>query len=379
MSPSRSAVSPGGGLVALQVQRGARTHLLLHRPARDDITEIDIPPGVIGGIGAWSSTGLRFPYSSPLCPSAVATVTGTHLPEKHTWRLAGAAAPTPPETPWQPAHLERFAGPAGPIEAVVYGDWRTADRVVVALHGGPEAAWELDFNPLFQALASAGAAIIAPNQRGSTGYGDAHSAAIRDAWGGPDTHDVCHLGMTVRRRRGGGAPAPMLYGESYGAYLALLATGRAPELWSRCAVIAPFLSAERLYDDATPEVRRLIDRLGGRTSPPTGTADVLAVADRIRVPLLVIHGDSDQRVPVTHSRRLREHLLSSGRREPTDVRYLEVRGAGHDPLAGPASEAVLDALCSFLASRQPARSPHDPVAARPRQPDHELQKGGDTP
>jgi pimeloyl-ACP methyl ester carboxylesterase len=343
------AVSPGGGLVALQVRRGARTHLLLHRVVDDEITEIGIPPGIIGGTAAWSSTGLRFPFSSPVCPSAIGTVTGSPAWGTHSWRLAGVD-PAPTGQSWRPARLERFPGPADDIEAVVYGDWRTSERVVVALHGGPEAAWELDYHPMFQRLAAAGLAVIAPNQRGSTGYGHAHSAAIQHAWGGPDRDDICHLGRTLHQRRGAGALAPMLFGESYGAYLALLASGHQPQLWSRCAVVAPFLSAARLYDEASTAVQGLIDRLGGRTPLPAEAGDVLTIADRIRTPLLIIHGDSDQTVPVAQSRRLREHLLRSGRHEPTDFRYLEVPDADHNPLADVGPKDVMVTLIRFLSS-----------------------------
>lgn len=345
------AVSPGGQALALQVRRGARTHLYLHRVADDQVTEADIPAGLIGGTGAWSATGLRFPYSSPVCPSGIAAVT----PGTPSWRLSGAD----PVGAWRRAHLERFAGPAGQIEAVVYGDWRTAERVVLALHGGPDAAWELDFDPLFQQLAAAGLAVVAPNQRGSTGYGEAHASAIHGAWGGPDREDICHLGVTLRQQRPAGAAAPALYGASYGAYLALLAAAHVPDLWSRCAVVAPFLSGTRLYEEATPEVRDLIDRLGGRSPLPNGAGDVLTVADRIRVPLLVIHGSDDDTVPVGQSRKLRDRLLNAGRREGSDFRYLEAAGAGHYPPTCPGAENLTAALVAFLQSRDAPRELRD--------------------
>ena len=136
----------------------------------------------------------------------------------------------------------RFDGPHGPIEAVVYGDSAHAARVVLALHGGPEAAWQLTYEPLFQRLVAEGIAVVAPNQRGSTGYGAAHRDAIRGAWGGPDLADILHLGRVLIAERGPGTSRPILYGGSYGAYLSLLASAAAPDLWARTAVVAPFLS-----------------------------------------------------------------------------------------------------------------------------------------
>ena len=118
--------------------------------------------------------------------------------------------------------------------------------------------------------------------------------------------------------------APILFGESYGAYLALLAAGHRPDLWSGCAAVAPFLSGDRLHAEASPTVRAAVERLGGR-----GGADVLAVARRIDGPLLVVHGDRDPTVPVSQSRALHHHLRRPGR---TRLEYVEVAGADHDPL-----------------------------------------------
>jgi pimeloyl-ACP methyl ester carboxylesterase len=321
------AVAPGGRCVALQVRRGARTHLLRHRVADDRLTEVDFPAGIIGGVGAWSATGLRFPYSSPVCPSAIATV-GT------SWHLAGLDAG--PER--VPAHLEWFPGRTGDTEAVVYGDWRTAERVVVALHGGPEAAWDMGYQPMLQRLAATGCAVVAPNQRGSTGYGAEHAAAIHDDWGGPDRIDVCRVGRVLTRGRPTAAQKPLLFGESYGAYLALLTAGHRPDLWSGCAAISPFLSGRRLRAEATPTVRALVDRLGG-----CGGGDVMPVVRRIEGALLVVHGDADATVPVTQSRALRDHFRRPGRAR---FEYVEVPGAGHDPIAS--SAAAQDALARFL-------------------------------
>ena len=84
---------------------------------------------------------------------------------------------------WVDARVESLPGADGPIETVVYGpDWRSSSVVVVALHGGPDAHWTLAFDSLFQLLAGAGLTVVAPNQRGSTGYGRAYQDAIAGAW-----------------------------------------------------------------------------------------------------------------------------------------------------------------------------------------------------
>ena len=225
------AVAPGGGRVALQVRRGARTHLLRHRVADGRLTEVDIPAGIIGGVGAWSATGLRFPYSSPVCPGAIATV-GT------SFQLAGLDA-----APRVPAHLEWFTARTGDIEAVVYGDWRTAERVVVALHGGPDAAWDMGCQTTLQRLAAIGLRRRRPQPaRQHRLRGRARRRDPRRLGRCPTASTSAASGATLHRGRPAHAQAPLLFGESYGAYLALLAAGHRPDLWSGCAAIAPFLS-----------------------------------------------------------------------------------------------------------------------------------------
>lgn len=321
------AIAPDGSGVAFSVTRGTASRLVIWSPATDAVRPVDLgTAGRITGIGAWDATGFRAPFSTPDRPTGFVEVRSTvtlHPPRQRRWHPAG--------TEW-------FDGPAGAIEAVTYRDWRRADHVVIALHGGPEAAWQLGFEPLFQYLAAAGVAVVAPNQRGSVGYGDAHRAAIRHAWGGPDLDDVVHLAGEVAHRRGAARRTPALLGTSYGAFLA---AARAPHLVGRCVAVAPFISAERLYADAAAPVRRMIDRLGGRTVgvDPPGHHDLERLAPRLAVPLLLVHGTDDPIVPVIHSRRI---ARAAGQA------LLEISGAGHDPFFGPHAPLALVRVTGFL-------------------------------
>ena len=346
------AFDPVGKRLALQVRRGARCHLFIHEIGTDTLTELPVPPGMSDGTAAWAGNRLRFTYRSPTCPTGLATV-AVPRPGAPADRRAGAPDRPGTSAGWSlhggaagpgcaPAHLETFAGPAGEIEAVVYGDWRTAAEVVVALHGGPDAAWELDFDPLLQAMAAAGLAVVAPNPRGSVGYGPKFRDAIRGGWGGHDMADVLAVARRLSTHRHG---APLaVYGASYGAFLALLAGAAAPGLWSRCAAVAPFLSTRRLYESASPPVRDMLDRLAAR-GPAATDPDLVERCPKITARLLLVHGDRDHVVPVDQSRSLRHHLRRAGRREGVDFTYVEVAGAGHEPLL---SAADRTALARFL-------------------------------
>ncbi|RKE18869.1 S9 family peptidase [Streptomyces sp. TLI_171] len=393
LAPHREGVEPR---VVLQVDHGAASALTLWQPGDGRLDQLPVPPGRLGAIGHWSAAGLRMPYSAPDRPAALATLDvdallaaapaapgsapltlplslaplngGAPQPtHEHRgpavapagWRLDGSALPGD-GAGWRPAQCLELAGPAGPIEAVVYGGeaWLSAPHLVIALHGGPADAWRLEFDPALQRMASEGLAVLAPNQRGSTGYGPEYAMAIRGAWGGPDLDDVLALLEGVAGQRSAlGLEPPALFGVSYGAFLALLAAAHAPAgSVSRCAAVAPFLSGGRLLAEAAAPVRALTTRLGGDrlVDDARGPRDVLQLAHRLTAPLLVVHGDRDEVVPVGQSRSLRHELLRLGRAEGADFRYVEAAGAGHEVLAEEGAAVLHELLAGFLRTGRPA-------------------------
>ena len=385
--------------VAVQADWGATSSLAVWRPAEGRLEPLAVPAGRFGGVAHWSAAGLRLPYSAPDHPAGVATVdvdrmlkepleTGTAptmplrlaplqggsagmnsvlrivpnsspearaaaaRPERTGWRLDGSAAPSEGGR-WHPARTMELSGAAGRLEAVVYGgdSWLTAQHLVLALHGGPADAWRLEFDPPLQRMAAEGLAVVAPNQRGSTGYGVEHAQALQDAWGGPDLDDVLALLSAVSGQRIAlGLEPASLFGVSYGAFLALLAACTSPALVARCAVVAPFLSGARLLAEATPGVQSLTTRMGGAMEPGDGRGprDVLLSCHRLTAPLLVVHGDQDEVVPVGQSRTLRQELLRMGRVEGEDFRYVEAAGAGHEVLSEPGGPVLHELLAGFL-------------------------------
>ncbi|MGW4894515.1 alpha/beta hydrolase family protein [Kitasatospora sp. NPDC004240] len=416
-----AAAGPGAApRIAVQIDHGAGSTLALWQPVAGRLDPLLVPPGRLGAIGHWSAAGLRMPYSSPDHPAALATVDvdallghgpaaaspgpvalplqlaplgpgrsdpwrdaaaprppGEGTPHSRTatdgapgsrtrrpgWRLDGSAAPTDGNGNgngcWHTAQSVELAGPAGPLEAVVYGGdaWLSSPHLVLALHGGPADAWRLEFDPALQRMAAEGLAVVAPNQRGSTGYGLEHALAIRGAWGGPDLDDVLHLLDAVAGHRSAlGLEPPALFGVSYGAFLALLTAAHAPAgQVTRCAVVAPFLSGARLLAEASAQVRALCTRLGGGDliEDARGPRDVLLLAHRLTAPLLVVHGDRDEVVPVGQSRSLRHELLRIGRTEGTDFRYVEAAGSGHEVLAEEGAAVLHELLAGFLRTGRP--------------------------
>ncbi len=337
------AIDPTGRLLAVCVENGLRSELFVCEPGMDRRRPVGIPAGTMLPAARWTRGGLHLVTSGPDRPANITTVTPglrRHLTD---------VDPAPPGG-WAAAHAEALAGPAGPVEAVIYGgrQWRESERLLIALHGGPHAAWKLSFDPLLQALAAAGVAVVAPNQRGSTGYGPAHRDAIRGAWGGPDLADICHLAESVSAHRRG-LPPPMLLGVSYGAFLALLATAAAPAVWSRCAAVGPFSSARSLYADGSDGVRSFLRRLGALdvVDDALGPRDLDRLAARITARLLIVHGTGDGTIPVSQPRRIVAALERAGRRSGAEFIYREIPG-GHDLFQGGADEVSRRQIVRFF-------------------------------
>ena len=203
--------------------------------------------------------------------------------------------------------------------------------VVIDLHGGPEGQHRPGFHPDLQLWMHAlGAAVLAPNVRGSTGYGEAY-AALDDGPRRLDAvRDVGALLDWIETRPELDAGRVAVTGGSYGGYLALMAA--AQEGARVRAVIARFpignlvsflentvawrrdLRRSEYGDERDPEMRRRLEAM----SP-------LARVDGFTAPVLVVQGRNDPRVPVSEAEAIVRALRGRGR----TAWYLEALNEGH--------------------------------------------------
>lgn len=351
------ATTSDGSTLAVSFEVGSRSEIRIVDARTGMARELELPPLVVLGRGALTRDVLVVPVSTPVHP---ATLLRVDLASGRC-RLDDPAVHGVPT-----CRLETLSATGG-LEAVVIGDPVTAETVLVALHGGPLSAWRAMFDPFLAALASAGIAVVAPNIRGSVGYGRAHASAIIGDWGGPDLADVLAVGAAVTAMRPAGARPPGLLGISYGAYLALLAAQRQPATWSVCAALSPFVSGARLVGEGGP-VADLVRRLGGATSP-----DLREGLAAITAPVLLLYGEQDDVIPAAESALLYSALRALAR--PCTFRPLP--RAGHDLLTGPLGPVVIDEVVAFC---QPLPSAIEEHSAAPRSSErvpHKWQpKGG---
>jgi dipeptidyl aminopeptidase/acylaminoacyl peptidase len=219
---------------------------------------------------------------------------------------------------------------------------------VVSVHGGPEGQERPDFHAQHQLLAAAGIVVLAPNIRGSSGFGRAFVHAD-DRYGRLDAiADVvvaaawlADQGLADRRRIA-------VVGRSYGGYAVLMALTNFPGAFASGADICGMSDLTTFYRDTEPWIAKAAVTKYGDPEQDAGllaSLSPLRRVDRIRVPLLVVHGELDTNVPVNESHQLVAALGADG----GDVEYLELIGEGHEYRRAASRRLLLATLARFLA------------------------------
>jgi dienelactone hydrolase len=202
---------------------------------------------------------------------------------------------------------------------------------VVLVHGGPWVrGGQLAWSPEAQFLASRGYLVIAPDFRGSQGYGWAHVRASWKQWGQAMQDDLADA-LLWARQQGLATERACIVGGSYGGYAALMGPVRHPGLFRCVAASFPLTDLELLtqghwlVSDDTSEHTRAVT-LPERVGDPKTEAAMLRAhspvhqAARIDVPVLLASGEADVRVPRAHLERLVDALTAAGR-PPRWLRY----------------------------------------------------------
>ena len=196
---------------------------------------------------------------------------------------------------------------------------------VVLPHGGPSARDEWGFDWLAQFLAARGYAVLQPNYRGSSGFGDSWLGENGfKAW----RTSIGDVTAAARWLGSQGIADPnriAIVGWSYGGYAALQAAATEPSLFKAVAAVAPVTDLGMLKDDYRHYTshRYAKDFIG--SGPHVAEGSPLRQAARINAPVLLAHADLDQNVGIRHSRAMADALRGSGK----SVELLEFKGLGH--------------------------------------------------
>ncbi|RKQ70873.1 dipeptidyl aminopeptidase/acylaminoacyl peptidase [Litorimonas taeanensis] len=198
--------------------------------------------------------------------------------------------------------------------------------LIVMPHGGPFVSEVVGWDDWGQMLANNGYMVLQPQYRGSQNYGLEYyqSAFINGGEGGKKMQDDKDDGVKYLISKGDVDPDRVaMFGWSYGGYAALIAAAREPNIYQ--CVIAGAAVADNLQ-----QVNYYRDRLDGAQEVEQvnfwdGSISPIEETDKVNVPMLIIHGSVDQRVPITHSDKYSKALDKSGK----SYEYIALENADH--------------------------------------------------
>ncbi len=199
---------------------------------------------------------------------------------------------------------------------------------VVMPHGGPTGQTLDTFNSRAMLLASRGFVVIAPNVRGSTGYGMEFQKANYQDLGGADLKDEI-AGVDFLKATGFIDTKKVgIWGGSYGGFMTLMAIGKTPAVWSAAVDEYGILNWYTMLQHEDPQLQEYEKSLLGDPEKDRAVYEATSPLKYIRderAPLLVLQGERDIRVP--------DRGGSAGRRHPQKGRTY--RRCGLLPGGGP--------------------------------------------
>lgn len=189
----------------------------------------------------------------------------------------------------------------------------------------------LAFDYWTQFFVSRGWAVLQVNFRGSSGYGGDFLQAGFKRWGLEMQDDLTDAAQYAIDHAIANPERICIVGGSYGGYAALMGIVRTPELF-RCAVsfagvsdLRSLLEERRQFLGYELGAERQLGSLWSDRNRLKATSPVNH-ADKIRTPLLIVHGAEDRVVPVEQSRAIVQALKDPGF---TRMRYVELPDGDH--------------------------------------------------
>ncbi len=325
-------LSPDGRTIAYVVNENGRSSLrLMDLRNLRQLPAPDLPPGIVSGVEFdRESRRIGFSLNSSTAPGDV-----------YSWDLRSREL-----TRWTTSET-------GGIPQATFVDpelitWRSFDNreisgflyrprtpgphpVIIQIHGGPESQFRPGFSPTIQYWVNElGVAVIAPNVRGSDGYGRDFLALDNGPLREDSVRDIGALLDWIQAQNTLDDERVVVYGGSYGGYMVLASlTHYNDRLAGGVNIVGisnfvSFLQNTSDYrrdlrrveygDERDPEMRAVFDRI----SPLTNIG-------RVNRPLFVIHGYNDPRVPVSEA----EQVYAAVRRNGGEAWMMIAMNEGH--------------------------------------------------
>jgi dipeptidyl aminopeptidase/acylaminoacyl peptidase len=256
---------------------------------------------------------LKSHHAEQLTFSAIASLRGTPLPPSQIVHYKSFDGKIITALLWVPFNLKRDG----------------SNPAIVLPHGGPTGQMVDYWNTNVAALTSRGYICIAPNPRGSTGYGlDFQKANFQDLGGGDLKDEIAGVDF-IKATGYVDAKKIGIYGGSYGGFMTLMAIGKTPDIWAAAVDEYGIINWSSMLKSSDPSLNEYLKALLGNPEESRKVYEEDSPITYIRsekAPLLVLQGDNDPRVPKEEAQQVVEILKKEGR--VVDVHYYANEGHG---------------------------------------------------
>jgi dipeptidyl aminopeptidase/acylaminoacyl peptidase len=327
---------------AFTVNAGGLSQLYLIDLETNDYAPVDvIPTGLAGGMEfSPDGTRLALTLNTPLTPSDSFVLElgegALEYGELERWTYSEVGGLdtsrfVEPELVHFPTFDSQEGGPAG-IPAWVYKPAGPGPfPVVVSIHGGPEAQARPSFSSSYQLmLAKLGVAVVVPNVRGSSGYGKDYMNLDNGFLREDSVKDIGALLDWIETQDDLDSYRVAVMGGSYGGYMVLASAVHYSDRL-KAAVDIVGISSFVTFLENTQSYRRDLRRVEyGDERDPAMRAHLEKISplnnvEKISIPLFVVQGENDPRVPVTEAVQIVAALREAG----NPVWYMNALNEGH--------------------------------------------------
>jgi len=274
-------------------------------------------------------TLLTFGYSSP-----------TRVGDVHVWHIGEAQA----QQVTQPAlagiapdsfassqliSYPTFDGRQIPAWLYLPADVNTGAKlpIIVMAHGGPQVQERPWFNSIAQYFLNAGYAVLAPNVRGSSGYGKSYADADNLGKRYDSVKDFYYGWKYLAAQPWCDPKRIAIYGGSYGGFIVLAELTAYPDAWAAGVDICGIANFKTYLENTGKWRVELREDEYGYLKDPKLLANISPInyIQNIRSPLMVIQGANDPRVPAEEA----EQIVAAAKQQDVKVEYLLYNDEGH--------------------------------------------------
>ncbi|HEY4053121.1 MAG TPA: S9 family peptidase [Terriglobales bacterium] len=329
--------SPDGKSVTWTANVDGDINAYVHDLASNKTVQIQLPEGVNSFGGA--ETTFSHDGSRLLCyhngPSAPNDVWVYHLASGKSTQVTHSLTAGVPSSHMVEPFLVRYPSRDGKhrISAWLYVTRNMQkngqNAAIVYIHGGPASQTVNSFNRFIQHIVNQGYMVIAPNYRGSTGYGKEFQNANLFDMGGGDLQDVLAATDFLIATGYPDKKKLIVMGGSYGGYLSMMAVTKAPELWATGVPIVPFVNWFTEIENEDPILQQSdLATMGDPKKKPDFFRErsPFFFVDQIKAPLLLLAGGHDPRCPKEETIQVVDEIKKHG--GVADYKIYEDEGHG---------------------------------------------------